>query len=112
MNQAEKAKFITHKGGARNMTESKKLDLLLQKIIGIECEEQSLRNDVDEHKQTAAEFIRCCNLFVLIYYCFFPLRNAIIDVIAPPIAAARASTQTSSATLSPVAGLLLLPSTA
>lgn len=64
------------------------------------------------NQKAAAEFIRCCNLFVLLYYSFLPLFNAMIDVIAPPIAAARASTQTSNATLSPVAGLLLLPSTA
>lgn len=36
MKQAEIVKFTTLKGGIRNMTDSEKLDLLLQKAIEIE----------------------------------------------------------------------------
>lgn len=55
MGQSEKAKFIAWKGGTNNMTDSEKLDLLLQKAIGIETEMQSLRDDVDELKQDMKE---------------------------------------------------------
>lgn len=54
MKQAEKAKFTAWKGGARNMTDSEKFDLLLQKTIGIENEVRYLRNDADELKQGVA----------------------------------------------------------
>lgn len=55
MGKSEKAKFIAWKGGTNNMTDSEKLDLLLQKAIVIETEMQSLRDDVDELKQDMKE---------------------------------------------------------
>lgn len=54
MKQAEIIKFTTRKGGIHNMTDSEKLDLLLQKTISTENEVRSLRNDMDELKQDVA----------------------------------------------------------
>lgn len=55
MKQTVEDKFIAWKGGVSNMTDSEKLDLLLQKAIGIETEMQDLRNDVNELKQDMKE---------------------------------------------------------
>lgn len=55
MKQTAEDKFIAWKGGVSNMADSEKLDLLLQKTIGIETEMQNLRNDIDELKQDTKE---------------------------------------------------------
>lgn len=55
MKQTVEDKFIAWKGGVSNMADSEKLDLLLQKTIGIETEMQNLRNDIDEFKQDTKE---------------------------------------------------------